>query len=301
VSFLARPAWLAGNALLLAAAVHPALRLERWPEARAAVPALALLLVLSLLARALAGRLADRVLALGALIALVAAGYDGLRGHTGTLTLETGQGSRSFEEEGPGGRRLGLRPLGFAVRLERVGALGEVVVSVGQGDGLPGALTIGPGRAMSFAGVRLGDPQVAATGEATSLRIAVSGATGTQELDLAPGQAASAGETRIALERYFADFALDEAQKPFSRSTEPRNPAALLDVTRAGRRFRVFVIQALPGIHRQEGLDLSFALVGVEPERAARLRVTESGSAPFLAAGMLLVALGLALALREAG
>ena len=300
MSFVARPAWVAGAALLLAVAVHPAARLERWRAARAVVPALALLLVISLVARGLRGRHSDRIVALGALAALAAVGYDALRGHTGRLMLATGQGSQSFEEEGPGARRLGLAPLGFGVRLDRAAVSGEAVLSVALGDAAQTQIAIGPGRAASFRGVRFGDPQVTTTGAATSLRVAASGASGTQELELVPGQAARVADVEVALEQYFADFALDAGKKPFSRSSEPRNPAALLDVKRGERTFRVFVLRALPGIHRQEGLDLTFALVGVEPERALRVRVTDSKAAPIVAVGLALAALGLALGLKEA-
>lgn len=300
MSFLAAPGWVASVAVLLAVAMHPATGLERWSGARAVVPALALLFALSLAACTFKGRLSDRVAALGALIALAALGYDALRGSTGTLTLATGQATSSFEEEGPGGRRLGVKPLGFTARLERVEPSGELALGVGAGDTVETQIRLGPDRAAGFGGLRFGDPQVRSTGGANALRLAVSGPSGAQEVEIVPGQVARVADAELTLEQYFADFALDDKRQPFSRSSEARNPAALLDVKRGERVFRVFVIQALPGIHWQAGLELAFALVGVDPERAARLRVSETRAAPLAAGGIAIVVLGLALALREA-
>jgi hypothetical protein len=300
VKLLTTPAWIASLAALLAAAAHPAAGLERWPAARAIVPALALLLVVSLLARALRGTLADRVIAAGALLTLSALGADALGGHSGTLTLATGQGTRSFEEEGPGGQQLGLRPLGFALRLDRVEASGEAVLGAGFDDGMGSSLRVGPRQAAAFASFRFGDPRRIATGRVRAFTLGVSRASGTERIVLGPGMTGRAGDAEIALERYFPDFALDANRKPLSRSAEALNPAVLLSVRRAGRAFRVFAIRALPGIHQQEGLDLSFSLAGVEPDEAVRLRVTQAPSAPLIAAGLVVAALGLALALRGA-
>jgi hypothetical protein len=300
VKLLTTPAWIASLAALLAGAAHPAAALERWPAARAIVPALALLLLVSLLARALRGTLAERVIAAGALLTLGALGADALRGHAGALTLATGQGTRSFEEEGPGGQQLGLRPLGFALRLDRLEASGETVLGAGFDDGMDSSLRVGPRQAAAFGGLRFGDPRRIATGRARAFTLGVSGASGLQRVVLGPGMTARAADAEIALEQYFPDFALDANRNPFSRSAEALNPAVLLSVRRGGRSFRVFVIRALPGIHRVEGLDLSFSLLGVEADQAVRLRVTQAPAAPLIAAGLVVAALGLALALRVA-
>src|SRR5439155_640035 len=183
VRLLASPGFAAAGAVLLGAALHPALpSLLRPPLV--AVAATALLLALALLIRP--GGPGERLVGLGAVAIVGALASDGLRGHRGTLTLEVGQGTQSFEDQGPGGR------------------------------------------------------------------------------------------------------ALDAERRPYSRSPEPRNPAALLRVTRGSQSWRVFVIQAMPGIHRPEGLDRVLSLAGVAPRGAASLRVSHEPAAPVALAGVLL-------------
>jgi hypothetical protein len=99
------------------------------------------------------------------------------------------------------------------------------------------------------------------------------------------------GELTLALEEYFPDFALDDQRRPFTRSRESRNPGALLVVQGPEGTFRVFVLGAMPGVHRVEALDRSFALLDVEPAFSAEIAVH---SEPF--AGVALVGAWLALA-----
>jgi hypothetical protein len=289
LTLLARRGLVAACGVALAAAIHPA------PPSvpLAAISALTLLLVAALLAapRDPAGR----VVGLGALAVAVALGYDGLRGHRGTLTLDIGQGARSFEEEGPDGRTLGLRPLGFDVVLERIEPDGGVVLSVQEGA----AIVVGARRAARYGGFRFGAAERVGT-EPSALRIAVAGRQGTRVVDVRTDAPATVDGFEISVERYFPDFALDEKQQPFSRSSEPRNPAVLLRVTRGTAAWRVFVIRALPGIHRPEGLDLSLSLTEVVTRESAAVRVSREPAGAVALAGVMLMALGIAWGSRPA-
>src|SRR5207245_840228 len=151
-------------------------------------------------------------------------------------------------------------------------------------------LLVSPQRAVSWAGFRLGSPRRIATGEAASLRVTVTGPAGPQAVDVVPGQLTRAGDLEIGVERYFPDFVLDERQQPFSRSLEPRNPAALLQVRRGGQAWRVFVIAAMPGIHRPEGLDRSFSLLSMTPLETVEIAVAREPAAPLAGAALLLLA-----------
>src|SRR5262249_27730746 len=104
----------------------------------------------------------------------------------------------------------------------------------------------------------------------------------------------------IGLERYFPDFALDAKQQPYSRSNEPRNPAALLGVRRGSASWRVFVIRAMPGIHKPEGLDRGLSLTEAVPREVVTLRVSREPAAALALGGLLLMAAGAALEARPA-
>lgn len=294
------PGWIAALGVALGALLHPGLSSAlRWgPASSSVLTALLLLLTLALLGRAREG-ISDLLLALGAATALLAAGHDALRGHAGTLDLAPGQAARVFDEQGRGGKPLGPRPLGFDIRLERMGPQGEAVLSTPAAEGGPAEIAATPERAAGVGGYRLGAPRRIARGDASRLRLAVSGSGGTRQVDVAPGEPVRLAELEIALERYFPDFALDGRNEPFSRSPEPRNPAALLQVRRGASAWRILVLRALPGIHRQQGLDYSFALVSVEAAESVRLAVAREPAAPLLGAGLLLAALGLALGPRR--
>jgi hypothetical protein len=286
LSLLAGRGLVATCGLLLAAALHPALPSSLHPPL-AATSALALLLVASLLAssRDLAGRLVG----LGALAVALAFGYDGLRGHRGVLTLELGQGTRNFEEEGPEGRSLGLRPLGFDLVLERVDA-DRALLRAGDGA----AIELRRGHAASYGGFRFGVSARRDGAEPSALRIAVAGPRGSSVVELRSGAPARVDDLKITLEQYFPDFALDEKQQPYSRSSEPRNPAALLRVTRGAGAWRVFVIRAMPGLHRPEGLDRVLSLTEVVASEAVTMRVSQEPAARIAFAGMTLMALAIA-------
>jgi hypothetical protein len=298
MSALARPGVFAVVLAAAALALHPALGAARWlPGQPAVLAALLLLAVLALAVRATGareGRLAACVMAAGAIVLFGSLGMDGLRGHHGALTLAAGQSRGNFDEEGRDGRSLGLRPLGFAVGAERVD--GDSVALAFPGGSVPVALT--PGRAVAFGGYRFARPRAMTTGRASRLRVAASDGARTLVADMAPGSPGRAGDLTIALEQYFPDFALDDRQQPFSRSAEPRNPAALLTVEKRGQPYRAFVLRSMPGVHRVEGLGLVFSLLEIEPERTAEIAVHREPAALAALVGVLLVAAGLALSLR---
>jgi hypothetical protein len=299
VSALGRPAVLASLLAAAALCLHPALRSAQWLPAHGfVVAALLLACAAGLVARALeaaaGARLAAGLLAAGALIAIAGLGLDGVRGQRGTLLLSVGQARNHFDEVGPEGRPLGLRPLGFTVALDGVTPEGGVRLAV-AGRAVP--LEVTADRAAAFGGYRFAQPRVRATGGAALLRVSVTDGKRTELADVTPGGTVEAAGVAIALEQYFPDFALDDRQQPFNRSLEPRNPAALLTVVRDGQAHRAFVIRSLPGVHRVEPLGLTFSLLDVVPDEQVELGVHRA--APWaleaLAAGGVLLALGLAL------
>ena len=297
MSALTRPGLVAAVLAAAALTLHPALGAARWLPGQPAVLAALVLLAALALAVRVAGsgerRPAAALMAAGAAVLVGALGVDGLRGHHGALTLTAGQSRGNFDEEGPEGRPLGLRPLGFAVGAERVE--GDRVALAFPGSA-PVELT--PGRAVAFGGYRFARPRVTATGGAARLRIAASDAVRTLVAEVAPGAPGRAGDLTVALEQFFPDFALDDRQQPFSRSAEPRNPAALLTIDKGGQIYRAFVLRSMPGIHRVEGVGLAFSLLDIEAERTAEIAVHREPAALAALVGALLLAAGLALSLR---
>jgi hypothetical protein len=297
VSGLDRPVVAASLLTAAAVALHPALGASSWlPERDLVAAAFLLLAAAALVARALAAPAADRALAwlaaLGATAVVAALGIDGVSGHHGTLTLGSGQARGHFEETGPGGRSLGLRPLGFNVGVERLLADGGALLAFAAGE----TAELRDERAVSHGGYRFARPRAAPTGGAARLRVAVSDGTKTTLADLVPGETAEAAGLRISVEQYFPDFALDGQQQPFTRSLEARNPAALLAVRRGAESYRAFVLQSMPGVHRIEGLGLSLSLVEVEPEENVEMAVHREPAASLAFAGALALALAVALA-----
>jgi hypothetical protein len=294
MSALARPAVLAWLLSLAALALHPALHAERWLPGRELVLVAVLLLALvGLLARALAARDGERtaawLVAAGAALLLADVGLDGLRGRHGTVTLGLGQVVGNFDEAGPDGRSLGLRPLGF-----RIGA--EATTAAGVSLLLPhGTAELTGRRAIAVGGFRLADPRVSATGGVARLRVAAFDGTRTDVAELTPEGPARVGDLVISLEQYFPDFALDEKQQPFTRSLEPRNPAALLSVARGGQVHRAFVLQSMPGVHRVEPLGLSFSLLSIQPEQVVTVGVHRQPFALAVLLGGLVLIVGVAL------
>jgi hypothetical protein len=273
-------------ALALGLATSPDLPLRRWqPVVGGVVAGLTALFVVALLDR----RAPRRLVAVGAATFALAVAYDAVRGEQGTMTLARGQGTQTFDEEGPGGRRLGFHPLGDTVVLEAVEADGTAVLSQTAAQR---RARVTRRRAAAVSGYRVGTPAGVVTGGALLL-IRVSGAA-EGEVTLREGEKGRAGDLDIAVTQYFPDFALDERQQPFSRSDQPRNPAALLAVTRGTTSWRVFVIRAMPGVHHPEGLDRTLTLVDIVPDEAVRFSVHREPAALLAGLGLLVAAIGVA-------
>lgn len=292
LSALVRPGVVAALLVSGALILHPALGSRAWlPQRDGVLAALALLITVALLARAATAprRLPTILLAAGAAVVLVALAGDGLRGRRGVLDVVAGQSRTHFDEQTPDGRSLGLRPLGFPLGVQDVRPDGAVTLA------FPGETAVLTSEAaLSVGGLRFGRPRAVPTGSASLLRVSVSGGGADQIVEVAPGRPARAGDLTLALEEYFPDFALDEQQQPFTRSREPRNPAALLSVQSAQGTHRVFVLQAMPGVHRVEPIDRSFALLDVEPEASVELQVRREPLALGALLGGLLVLAGVA-------
>jgi len=273
-------------ALALGLAVSPDLPFQEWqPTVGGVVAGLTALFVVALLDR----RAPRRLVAVGAATFALAVAYDSVRGEEGTMTLAQGQGTRTFDEEDAGGRALGFHPLGDAVVLEAIEPDGTAVLA--ETDAKRRA-RVSPRGAAAVAGYRVGAPQRVATGGARLVVRVSGGAEG--DVTLREGEKGRAGDLDITLTQYFPDFALDEKQQPFSRSDEPRNPAALLGVTRGTASWRVFVIRAMPGIHRPEGLDRTLALVDVVADEGVRFSVHREPAALLAGLGLLVAAIGVA-------
>ena len=88
--------------------------LEGHPAARGVVAGLTALFVVALLDR----RAPRRLVGVGAATFALAVAYDAVRGEHGSIILAPGEAARTFEEDGPGGRGRGHRPLGEAVVVE---------------------------------------------------------------------------------------------------------------------------------------------------------------------------------------
>jgi hypothetical protein len=291
VSAFGHPAFRVGASLLLALAVHPGVRaLTGLAVPPVSIVGLALFVLLSLLARA---RERLGLLGAGALVLVAAVAWDGARGERGRLRLGAGEAKANFEEEGLGGEPLGLRPLGAPVSFEQVLPGGGVRLR------LPvGSLDLTNDESALIGSYRLGPVRLVASGAARSLVVSVTGGGETQEAEVTTEAPGRAFDLSIAIERYFPDFALDGRQQPYSKSNEPRNPAALLEVERAGKRYRVFVLQSMPGLHQIDEIGRSFALQSVDPDIVADIGVHREPAAPLALLGALLVAAGAAALVR---
>jgi hypothetical protein len=294
MSALARPGPFALLLVLSAVLLEPFARAVPLPGRLQALSALLVLLVLALLTRVRAagpGQLLPGALVAAATVALLAAcALDGLRGRAGTLRLSEGRAVQVFDETGPDGRGLGERKLDFAVGADKVGTGGEVTLAFSDSSG---STDLAPGRPVEHRGFRFAVTSTGLTGGASRLRVGISDGTKTQVVELGPAEPGRVGDMTVSLEDYFPDFALDQSQRPYTRSSEPRNPAALLTVEKDGRRYRAFAIEAMPGVHHVAGLDRSFSLLDVEPERAAVLAVHREPGAPLALLGGLLLVAGL--------
>lgn len=296
MKFLGSPAGLAVAALLLAVAVHPAFIDARDSmNGPLVVAVVAALFALAALLRAFAARTPGAVLlAAGAAIALGALATNAVRGHEGTLRLLQGQAAQAFEERGPAGIRLGARPLKAMITLEDLGD-GQASLTVDE-KGVKRRETLALDQSVRVGAFRLGWGRLI-----PHARLAVSVAQGatTETVEVSETQPAVTGDLQIEIDTYFPDFALDANNKPYSRSDEPKNPAALLRVYRGEKGFRVFVLQSMPGVHDVSDLGARLALRRVANDPELEITVNAEPAAPWLGVGMALFAVGLAWGARR--
>jgi hypothetical protein len=286
LSKLGTPTGVAVLAMLLGVGLWPDLTLAGYERAVTGVLAgLTALFVVALVDR----RTPRRLVALGAAILALAIAYDAVRGQRGSVTIAPGDGTQTFDEAGPGGASIGLRPLAGTVVLESLEPDGTVVLAETEAAR---RVRVSPQRAANAGGYRMGDPRRATTGGGRLL-LRVSGGADA-DVTLREGEKAKAADLDISVQTYFPDFAVDEKNQPFSRSDEPRNPAALLRVQRGTSSWRMFVIRAMPGVHKPEGLDRTITLVDVIPDEAVTLRVSREPAALLAALGALMAAVGVA-------
>lgn len=290
MKLLVHPAVVALLASLLAAGVHPRFRGLTTEAGAVGFTAMALLLAVAYAARAFRGGLAERVQALGAAALVVGLALDGTRAHRGMMTLGLGQSKNTFEEQDAAGRSLGFRPLGREVQLIRANGTEATLALSPSGE-----VTLTAARAARVGAFRLGEPQLRPTGEAARITLTATDDSGVQTVELGGGRTGRLGDLEIELERYFPDFALDDRQKPFTRSDYSRNPAALLQIRRGERTFRVFVIRAMPGLHQVAELRKTFGLAAVEPELSVQIRVAREPFAPLIGAGAMALLAAVAL------
>jgi hypothetical protein len=299
VKALGSPAALAIAALLLAVAAHPALDLTMLGTAGPIVLPLAALffaLVAALAARS-AG-VAGALVALGVAVALAAVGYDALRGRSGQILLRPEGGTTTFDEEGPGGAVLGLRPLGFELQMSKATPDGATLAIAAPAGTRP-VVPIGPREPVEEGGWRLGWREYDASPQ---LALSVSNGDERVALDLSESSPAMLEDATIRLVRYFPDFAIDARNEPFSRSSVYRNPGALLQVSRHGRTWPVFVLRTISGpqeFNQIRELNWTFGLTSMTPDPRVALGVHREPAALAAALGLAIAAVGLALGLRR--
>ena len=294
MKLLGSPGGVAVCALLLALAAHPAMAPYRQePSGVGVVVLLALLFVVAAILRGLAD-LGTAVVALGVAMMAGAVGYDALRGHQGELSLRAGEGRQRFEETGPARRRLGLRPLDATVAVETI-TDEEATLAVDE-RGATRRERLAPDGAVSVGRFRLGWERRVLH---SRLVIALEREGTTRTVELASDEPATLEGLEIALERYFPDFALDDKNQPFTRSQEPRNPAALLHVQRGDRPWRVLVLQSMPGIHDVPEIGWRFALRGVLPDPELVIGVHDEPGVWLAAGGAFVAVAGLLIGWRR--
>ncbi len=104
----------------------------------------------------------------------------------------------------------------------------------------------------------------------------------------------------IHVHRFLPDFVLDENKRPFSRSNEPNNPAAFVEVTREGERiFSGWLFARFPDfgqMHPGKDSPLSLELRNFSASEYSVIHVSRDPGTGFIWAGCIFIMLGLALA-----
>jgi len=104
----------------------------------------------------------------------------------------------------------------------------------------------------------------------------------------------------IYVHRFLPDFVLDENRRPFSRSNEPNNPAALVEVSRKGEKiFSGWLFARFPDfgqVHPDKSAPLSLQLKDFTASEYSVIHVSRDPGLGFIWTGCALIMLGLFLA-----
>jgi len=104
----------------------------------------------------------------------------------------------------------------------------------------------------------------------------------------------------IYVHRFLPDFVLDENRRPFSRSNEPNNPAALVEVMQGGEKiFSGWLFARFPDfgqIHPDKSAPLSLQLKDYTASQYSVIHVSRDPGLGFIWTGCALIMLGLLLA-----
>ncbi|MCX7974360.1 MAG: cytochrome c biogenesis protein ResB, partial [Candidatus Aminicenantes bacterium] len=104
----------------------------------------------------------------------------------------------------------------------------------------------------------------------------------------------------IQVHRFLPDFVLDENKRPFSRSNEPNNPAAFVELTRNGKKlFSGWLFARFPDfrkMHSTQDSPFSLELKNYSASQYSVIHVSRDPGTSFIWAGCIFIMLGLALA-----
>jgi len=132
-------------------------------------------------------------------------------------------------------------------------------------------------------------------GEVT-LKIAPAGTSQAQEYRVKAGRRFTIEGTgdEAVVESILPDFSLDEQQRAFSRSDEPRNPALQLAVFPRGKApYRAWIFANYPDFHKKQSLLYDIAFVRFTPQFYTGLQVTRDPGVLIVWAGCILMIAGI--------
>lgn len=205
--------------------------------------------------------------------------------------------------------RAGYAPLGFAVRCN------SFEVSFYENSARPKSYTssltiIEKGASVLTKQIRVNDPLIYKgiyfyqssygadpSGRGTvELEISSPAEPGPRTVRIEVGSSAVIPETgdRLFVDRFLPDFALDEANRPFSRSGELKNPAVLLRAERGGNVvFRSWLFALFPDFHRRKTGPYTIRLANFTPRQFTGLQVTKDPGVVLVWAGCILLLAGM--------